>query len=359
MLRAAVLLATCTSSIAVEPIVLHNQKIFLGSYDILGPFACGMDEVEGFAFDNATALAAAAPHLSHPLPSELANGGFVDEWQTVRKGTDGSARISFDAIDWNALYRAGGQEILEWQALVVARFETRAPGAIRCRCEGVAAYRIDGALAAGDVYGRYIPSLASTHELDAGVHEIRMRLRAKHVGSVRCSVWRSSKAYARSLAVPDWVVGDLSPFGGLLSVEVWQPAWMRRVTLASEGTVAVNAIDDDSIPPATVTALRARLSQRSDRKCVAGEQISVPITVEADGERIATADVSIECRAPTSSASMAFLDGDGSVRCSPPHPRHRRRPDPTRAPRRRSQRTSWPRRSPRSRWTRPRRRSCR
>ena len=69
----------------------------------------------------------------------------------MRKGTDGSARISFDAIDWNALYRAGGQEILEWQALVVARFETRAPGAIRCRCEGVAAYRVDGALAAGDV----------------------------------------------------------------------------------------------------------------------------------------------------------------------------------------------------------------
>ena len=313
MLIAALLLQLCSAS-SVPPIVLHNQKIFLGSYDILGPFACGMDEVEGFAFDNATALAAAAPHLSHPLPSELANGGFVDEWQTVRKGTDGSARISFDAIDWNALYRAGGQEILEWQALVVARFETRAPGAIRCRCEGVAAYRVDGALAAGDVYGRYIPSLASTHELDAGVHEIRMRLRAKHVGSVRCSVWRSSKAYARSLAVPDWVVGDASPFGGLLSVEIWRPAWMRRVTLASEGTVAVNALgDDDSIPPATVTALRARLSQRSDRKCVAGEQISVPITVEADGERIATADVSIECRAPTSSALMAFLDGDGSV----------------------------------------------
>ena len=314
MLIAALLLQFCSAS-SVPPIVLHNQRIFLGSYDILGPFACGMDEVEGFAFDNATALAAAAPHLSHPLPSELANGGFVDEWQTVRKGTDGSARISFDAIDWNALYRAGGQEILEWQALVVARFETRAPGAIRCRCEGVAAYRVDGALAAGDIYGRYIPSLASTHELDAGVHEIRMRLRAKHVGSVRCSVWRSSKAYARSLAVPDWVVGDASPFGGLLSVEVWRPAWMRRVTLASDGTFAINALDDDdnSIPPATVTALRARLSQRSDRKCVAGEQISVPITVEADGERIATADVSIECRAPTSSASMAFLDGDGSV----------------------------------------------
>ena len=37
---------------------------------------------------------------------------------------------------------------------------------------------------------------------------------------------------------------------------------MRRVTLASEGTVAVKALDDDdSIPPATVTALRARLSQ--------------------------------------------------------------------------------------------------
>ena len=307
------LLQLCSVS-SVPPIVLHNQKIFLGSYDILGPFACGMDEVEGFAFDNATALAAAAPHLSHPLPSELANGGFVDEWQTVRKGTDGSARISFDAIDWNALYHAGGQEILEWQALVVARFETRAPGAIRCRCEGVAAYRVDGALAAGDIYGRYIPSLASTHELDAGVHEIRMRLRAKHVGSVRCSVWRSSKAYARSLAVPDWVVGDASPFGGLLSVEVWRPAWMRRVTLASDGKFAIRTLDDDdSIPPATVTALRARLSQRSDRKCVAGEQISVPITVEVDGERIATADVSIECRAPTSSALMTFLDGDGSV----------------------------------------------
>ena len=168
----------------------------------------------------------------------------------MRKGTDGSARISFDAIDWNALYRAGGQEILEWQALVVARFETRAPGAIRCRCEGVAAYRVDGALAAGDIYGRYIPSLASTHELDAGVHEIRMRLRAKHVGSVRCSVWRSSKAYARSSAVPDWVVGDASPFGGLLSVEVWRPAGMRRVTLASDGTFAIRTLDDDNLDTA-------------------------------------------------------------------------------------------------------------
>ena len=76
MLRvAAVLCCISTSSLPIpSPIVLHNQKIFLGSYDILGPFACGMDEVEGFAFDNATALAAAAPHLSHPLPSELANG---------------------------------------------------------------------------------------------------------------------------------------------------------------------------------------------------------------------------------------------------------------------------------------------
>ena len=105
MLIAAFLLLCCSAS-SVPPIVLHNQKIFLGSYDILGPFACGRDEVEGFAFDNATALAAAAPHLSHPLPSELANGGVINEWQTVRKGTDGSARISFDAIDWNALYRA-------------------------------------------------------------------------------------------------------------------------------------------------------------------------------------------------------------------------------------------------------------
>ena len=148
MLRVAVLCCISTSSLPIpSPIVLHNKPIFLGSYDILGPFVCGKDEVEGSPFDNATALAAAAPHLSHPLPSELANGGVINEWQTVRKGTDGSARISFDAIDWNALYRAGGQEILEWQALVVARFETRAPGAIRCRCEGVAAYRVDGALA--------------------------------------------------------------------------------------------------------------------------------------------------------------------------------------------------------------------
>ena len=69
MLIAALLLQLCSAS-SVPPIVLHNQRIFLGSYDILGPFACGMDEVEGFAFDNATALAAAAPHLSHPLPSE-------------------------------------------------------------------------------------------------------------------------------------------------------------------------------------------------------------------------------------------------------------------------------------------------
>ena len=64
---AALLLHFCSAS-SVPPIVLHNQKIFLGSYDILGPFACGTDEVEGSPFDNATALAAAAPHLSHPLP---------------------------------------------------------------------------------------------------------------------------------------------------------------------------------------------------------------------------------------------------------------------------------------------------
>ena len=47
MLIAALLLQFCSAS-SVPPIVLHNQKIFLGSYDILGPFACGMDEVEGF-----------------------------------------------------------------------------------------------------------------------------------------------------------------------------------------------------------------------------------------------------------------------------------------------------------------------
>lgn len=204
--------------------------------------------------------------------------------------------------------------MLEWQALVVARFETTAPGPVRTRCEGVAAYRVDGALAAGDVYGRYIPSLASTHELAVGVHELRMRLRAKHAGSVRCLVWRSSRASARALAVPDWVAGDALPFRGLLSVEVWRPAWMRRVTLMrSDDTFDIEAIDDDVVPPATVTTLRARLSVKGDVKCVAGEHITFTVAVEADGERIATADVSVECRAPTSSALMAFLDGDGSV----------------------------------------------
>lgn len=198
--------------------------------------------------------------------------------------------------------------------MVVARFETTAAGPVHTRCEGVAAYRVDGALAAGDVYGRYIPSLASTHELAVGVHEIRMRLRAKHVGSVRCSVWRSPRASARALAVPDWVAGDASPFGGLLSVEVWRPKWMRRVILTTNGTVAVKALDEDeSIPLATVTALRAQMAAQGDIRCEAGEHITFPITIEADGARIATADVSIECRAPTSSALMAFLDGDGSV----------------------------------------------
>jgi len=107
MLRAAFLLLQCiiTSPLPIpSPVVLHNKKINVGSYFVLGPFACVKDEVEGFAFENASALAATAPSLAHPIPSELANGGRVHAWDTVRKGTDGSARISFDAVDWNALY---------------------------------------------------------------------------------------------------------------------------------------------------------------------------------------------------------------------------------------------------------------
>ena len=107
MLRTSILLLQCISTSASlpipSPVVLHTKKINVGSYFVLGPFACGKDEVEGFAFENASALAAAAPSLAHPIPSELANGGVVDAWDTVRKGTDGSARIEFDS-DWNALY---------------------------------------------------------------------------------------------------------------------------------------------------------------------------------------------------------------------------------------------------------------
>ena len=85
MLIAALLLQLCSAS-SVPPIVLHNQKIFLGSYDILGPFVCGMDEVEGFAFDNATALSRSS---TAPItPTALG----ISEWWIRRRVADGAER---------------------------------------------------------------------------------------------------------------------------------------------------------------------------------------------------------------------------------------------------------------------------
>ena len=79
---AALSLQYCSAS-SVPPIVLHNQRIFLGSYDVLGPFACGRDEVEGFGLSVFTPAPPDYEMSDDPTRSGTINV-LVSVWLSVR-----------------------------------------------------------------------------------------------------------------------------------------------------------------------------------------------------------------------------------------------------------------------------------
>lgn len=125
--RRAVAALAAAAAAAADPSALRptsiksNSKTTLTGYHVLGPFACGKDEVEGSPWEavGAAAVAAAAPRLDVDfLLSELVAGGRVRAWRSVGKNTDGTAIVAFDdVVDWQGLVNGlNGHEVLEWQA---------------------------------------------------------------------------------------------------------------------------------------------------------------------------------------------------------------------------------------------------
>ena len=310
----------------------------IASWHVLGPFVVGKGDldgdplwdVEGGPVELAARIAVGKGKKA-TFPSEYAPGGHV-KWSQVTASADGSATVAFNDIDWNGLVQIiGGMEVVEWQALLVGRFTLSTPTQALVACSGVAAFFIDQSLApiAADAYfGQW--SLGNVTFLDAGAHYFRLRLRARHRGQVSCSVKvvDTPKVEISSLFVPDWVIGESSPSGGLVALSVQNVAsdWIDRMELQLTGAmVPALSLSEPfswaSIAPGQRSCVRFRLAAAEHSTSGACAHNVDAVTVSVSVRAYTRAGVplsssvalSLRCRTAQQSVLMTFADRDGSV----------------------------------------------
>lgn len=320
------------------------------TWHLLGPFVTGKTEFDGDPTVGCGGVAALL-HDRQSCPSELVPGGAA-RWQTIKATPQGDVQAQFPT-PWQDLHRSfGNVEVVEFQAWLVGHLTVRDPGRVLLSCRGAHSLEVGGELVAGNVYARDDSLLQAAVTLQAGEHNITMRVRGKAVASVRCSA-RLAKPHSlhlgAPLSVPDVSVGTL-PFGGLLALPVFNPS----ATALSNIRVLMTPAD----ARASATRASSLAALDTPMRLAAGQTMPLPVRFalpsgtappagsDADGcvrlrvrvEALAhdpslpsvaedmdgpgasaalyvsnTVTISLRCRRVTSSFVFAFIDHDGSV----------------------------------------------
>jgi hypothetical protein len=302
----------------------------------------------------------------------LPNGGPV-RWATLRAAADGSVQISPQGIDWQSLLtQLGDTAVLEHQGWAVGTVDVGTTTRVRLSCHGTTnVYLLEGRGGAastfasspssnssfalrplvGDIYGS--GWAASTLTLAPGRHHIFVHVRAKVQTGFRCSADAVPTAAAASLEVaavrrsPDLMEGRL--WGNVLSVVVSNPGteWLADVRCVVDGPGLRASAEQPGPPglrlaPGQFLVLPCRVEQVDASRplvCPKGAEGGVDISVRATACAVARSgsDASssaseqphckspvhsrpaaalsqtLRCRTLSQSATMTFVDHDGSV----------------------------------------------
>ena len=220
----------------IAPALLEHAKALLkgkactpspSSWDVLGPFPIGKNEVDGDPVA-ATAEGGAFAHwLAHHsssdgwVPSELVAGGRV-RWTPQKPAQNNVLALDWPKVPWSNLVQSLNQRaVLEVQAWAVGALVVAETGAYLLDCRSVHKALLYSAadptappkVVAGDVYGgRAAHGMArpgfAVH-LDAGVHFLALRVRTVVQRQVQCRLSAATEALSvGAAALPDILTGD-------------------------------------------------------------------------------------------------------------------------------------------------------
>lgn len=308
------------------------------SYDVIGPFPIGKNEVDG---DPMAAVGGAFEHWLHTasrrrgrVASELAPGGHVS-WAAVRPTADGTLPLDWRSHGWQALVQSLGQRaVLEAQAWAMGGLAVKEDGHYTLDCQGVHKATLHASVGgppvvvAGDLY-RSAPHGGGGFgvALRAGVYVLSLRARVVMQGAVKCRLApaRAPWFIAPPPLVPDVVLADDAEpalCGGLVALPVRSTGaagWLRGLEVSSadagvEAAVASRISVDVAPGQLMMLPVRLRLRPPAKLRCPFGARLDVRARSEAGEALSATVRVGGgQCRKPSQSVVCTFADHDGAV----------------------------------------------
>ena len=330
------------------------------SFDVLGPFPIGKNEVDG---DPLAAHGGALAHwlLNHNtstssrsslVASELVPDGLVG-WRREKTEPDGKLAVGRTMKPaWSALVQSLGQRaVLEFQAWAVGVIAVVEDGSYDLDCKRVHKAMLHDAAALhrpprilnGDIYGSspYGGGGFSVGKLRAGVYLLSMRVRAVVQGEPSCNLSpsRASWSVGPLSQLPDIILPDPdsrdSPrlCGGVVAFPIKNGAasgWLRVVSVRAKAAGVDARIidaraDNVAIAPGQLRLLAVQLSLKpggAKVSCPFGTTIEVHATVSDSevgsgaGDTASMLSVRVggmQCRRPSQSIVCTHIDYDGAV----------------------------------------------
>eukprot|EP01084_Bolivina_argentea_P038027 70316_1 len=176
--------------------IVNSQDIQIKWY-ILGPFTCGMNEIDGIPIIHSSKKTNTNPYHLPTFPTksdrklkfhtELSENGYV-KWTKLTPNRNQQLQIQFPSIQWNTLVQSAHRtEILQWQAWLTGKFKLQKETKIKITCTGLNTFWINqiGPIAADQYGNRAFPYIIN---LPTGTHSITSLIRAKHQKQLQCLI---------------------------------------------------------------------------------------------------------------------------------------------------------------------------
>lgn len=310
---------------ALKQSFYKNEKILLkNSWDFLGPFQIGKIELDGNPIESIGRKHAINNrwNAKYVAFSELVNDGIL-KWTTLTEDANKVLQLATN-VNWNDLVMSlQSIGVAEWQGLLVNEFIIAEDNTeAKVQCLGVNVFYIDGRMMNGDIYHRshyWYPI-----QLNSGIHQVEVPVRAKGSTSVRCDVITKKKEKGLMIHhvkfIPDLVDGNV--FSNFISLDVTNMNSKGSIDILSAHAKNHNLKQEPVINIVKITKLLSgqtgsivlKIAFNGDiieKKCFR-EKYSMKIKIETDVNS-QEVEVVLRCRSSHQSFLFTFLDHDGSI----------------------------------------------
>lgn len=290
----------------------------------MGPFVIGKTEFDGDPLEAFGGIVNISQYRLDDLityPSELVPNGKV-KWTKVKQGSENKAVRVAPNINWNDLVSSlGSLGITEWQGWVVGEMAVNQDDmTLLVQCLGVSTVFMDEKPITGDFYHR--AQFQFSVCLTRGVHQVRIKLRAKVQAVFQCSFKAPPKEGFQILEPsfkPDLYDGYI--FSQYLSIPIANyksDKWLKvsKVFLSGQSsgkTIETEIIKNDySVAPGQTRTVIVKVSSSNPQVSEQCEDIDITLNFKTS-EGQASLPLTLRCRKKRESFLFTFMDHDGSV----------------------------------------------